>query len=192
MVHGMKHKTLPPVEVLHECFQYKDGYLYWKERPLSHFGSPRAQKISNTRHTVGSAAYGIGLNNYFILQFAYKGKPCSFLMHRVIWAMHYGEIPDNAQVDHKDTNPQNCKIENLRLATHAKNMMNSSMPVTNTSGVKGVCRSPTVGKWMAYLSHKNKQICLGTYNSIAEAEVVVTNARNKLRQEFANNSSVRK
>lgn len=67
--------------------------------------------------------------------------------------------------------------------------MNSSMPVTNTSGVKGVCKSPTAGKWMAYLSHKNKQICLGTYNSIAEAELIVTNARNNLRQEFANNTS---
>lgn len=185
----MKHKELLPIAVLHECFEYKDGYLFWKHRPVEHFNSVKAQRISNTRHPIGSPAYSLGANGYYSLQFAYKGQPQIFLMHRVIWAMFNGEIPEDTQIDHEDTYPSNCKISNLRLATHGKNMMNSSMPVTNTSGVKGVCKSPTAGKWMAYLSHNNKQVCLGTYNSIVEAEQVVTNARNNLRQEFANNKS---
>jgi hypothetical protein len=185
----MKHTQLPPVQVLHECFTYVDGFLFWKHRPVEHFNSQKAQKISNTRHPVGTPAYGLGANGYYTLQFAYKSRPYNLLMHRVIWTMFNGEIPKDYQIDHEDTYPANCKIGNLRLATHHNNMMNSSMPVTNTSGVKGVCKSPTAGKWMAYLSHKNKQICLGTYNSIAEAELIVTNARNNLRQEFANNTS---
>lgn len=188
----MKHKQLLPAEIFHECFEYKDGYLFWKHRPLEHFNSQKAQRISNTRHAPGAPAYSLGGNGYYTVQFMYKGLPCNFLMHRVIWAMFNGEIPNGFQIDHEDTYPTNCKIGNLRLATHSKNMMNTSMPITNTSGVKGVCKSPTEGKWMAYLSSNNKQISLGTHSSKEEAEIVVINARIKLRQEFANNSSTLK
>lgn len=185
----MKHKPLLPVEVLHECFEYKDGYLFWKQRPLSHFNSERGQKISNTRHIAGGYAHSVMQNGYFAVQFAYKGKAYQFLLHRVIWTMFNGEIPEDTEIDHEDTNYQNCKIGNLRLASHEQNMMNSNMPYTNTSGIKGVCKSPTEGKWMAYVNSKNKQIPLGTYSSKEDAQKVVTCARIKLRNEFANNSN---
>lgn len=48
------------------------------------------------------------------------------LLHRDIWQHYNGEIPDGAEVHHKDENPANNCIENLELRTspdHASHHM---------------------------------------------------------------------
>lgn len=49
-----------------------------------------------------------------------KGK--LYYVHRVVWSLVYGEIPEGYEIDHIDRNPSNNHIDNLRLASKCDNM----------------------------------------------------------------------
>lgn len=49
-----------------------------------------------------------------------------WMVHRLIWSMFYGEIPDEMVIDHKDNNPSNNKITNLQCLTSIKNTQKSA------------------------------------------------------------------
>lgn len=61
-----------------------------------------------------------------------------FLVHRVIWELTNGSIPDGMFVDHKDQNKINNRLDNLRLVTKAGNNQNHPLRKDSTSGVVGV------------------------------------------------------
>jgi len=42
--------------------------------------------------------------------------------HRAIWIMHYGDIPKNHLIHHKNGNPKDNRIENLQLMTFVQHM----------------------------------------------------------------------
>ena len=44
----------------------------------------------------------------------------TWMLYRLIWIYHYGEIPVGKTVDHKDHDKANNRIENLRLATRSE------------------------------------------------------------------------
>jgi hypothetical protein len=47
-----------------------------------------------------------------------------YLLYRMIYIYHCGEIPLGKLIDHVDGNPSNNKITNLRLATYSQNQFN--------------------------------------------------------------------
>lgn len=65
-----------------------------------------------------------------------------YLAHRIIWEMHYGDIPDGAVIDHIDGNGLNNRLDNLRLVTKSGNQRNRRMPRNNKIGIMGVYRRP--------------------------------------------------
>ena len=48
-----------------------------------------------------------------------KGKMC--YIHRLVWETFSGEIPDNMQIDHIDTDTSNNNLNNLRCVTGREN-----------------------------------------------------------------------
>ena len=58
--------------------------------------------------------------------------------HRIIYEMVCEEIPPGMVVDHKDQNPWNNRIENLRVIPKKKNHRNTKRVSSNTSGKTGV------------------------------------------------------
>ena len=62
------------------------------------------------------------------------------LLHRFIWELKVGNIPDNKEIEHIDQNKLNCQISNLRLATHAENMRNIGKRKNNKSGYNGISK----------------------------------------------------
>lgn len=84
--------------------------------------------------SVGDVAGGMGNSGYY--QVRKQGK--LQLVHRVIWEMYYGSIPENLFLDHKDGNRTNNKLSNLRLVQRSLNARNCQQREDNTSGVTGV------------------------------------------------------
>ena len=76
--------------------------------------------------------------------YAYNSK-MKILLHRYIWELKFGKIPDDKEVEHIDQNKLNCCLSNLRLATHSENMCNVRNRKDNTSGVKNISKKVNKG-----------------------------------------------
>ena len=59
-------------------------------------------------------------------------------IHRIIWMLHYGEIPPNYVIDHIDGDTSNNLVANLRAVNYKVNSRNRAKPSNNRSGVVGV------------------------------------------------------
>ena len=70
-------------------------------------------------------------------------------VHRIVWGICFGEIPNGFEIDHLDGNPSNNLIENLQIKTHSENMCNSKKRRHNKTGTNGVSKL-VVGKYSYY------------------------------------------
>ncbi len=173
-MNGMKIKPLPPVEFLHECFDYipETGQLMWKkERPLHHFKNAHGMRIHNSKWG-GKEAGNIFKSTDGALRrsVALRGLN-KVLVHRIIFVISGEPDPKSLQVDHIDRNPLNNRRDNLRLATNQMNNANIGRKVYMGRVrhlPKGVYPNG-VGKWQAKIKVNYKTFCLGTYRSPEEA-----------------------
>ena len=85
-------------------------------------------------------------------------------VHRIIWFLSYGVWPDFI-IDHIDRDKQNNKLSNLRQANQSLNQMNAASRRKKSCPFKGVCPSPGVNKWRAYIGiGGGKTKHLGVFN----------------------------
>lgn len=75
-------------------------------------------------------------SKYWKVKFKSKGV----LVHRLIWVLFNGDIPDNMIIDHIDGNSLNNSINNLRCVNKKLNSTNKRLSKVNTSGAVGVFR----------------------------------------------------
>jgi hypothetical protein len=94
-----------------------------------------------------------------------------YLAHRLAWLYIYGHWP-NEQIDHINRITSDNRIANLREATHSQNNVRARPMRNNSSGILGVFRSPTKGKWYVSVTRDGKTKHLGTFASIDEAKAV--------------------
>ncbi len=83
----------------------------------------------------------------------------SYSGHRIIWALHYGEMPKGS-IDHINRIPWDNRIENLRVASQSLNMLNrvgwSELP-------KGIFKDG--GKYRVQVQVNGIRISLGTWDT---------------------------
>lgn len=103
------------------------------------------------------------------------------LMHRVI----LGITDRNVHVDHKDLDPLNNQLYNIRQATHKENSRNRGITKRSTCGFKGVFWEKCANKWRAQLHIDRKKIHLGLFNDINDAARAYNAAAIKYHGEFA-------
>ncbi len=153
---------------LHDLFEYReDGILVWKVSK----GNVKKGDVAGWSQPLG----------YFRVRIEEK----NYLVHRMIFLYHHGYLTPGMQIDHIDGNTSNNRIENLREVTLTQNQQNSKIPSDNTSGVKGVYWCKVQRKWRSRIKVKRKQIHLGYYKTLEEAEAVVKAAREKYHGEYA-------
>ena len=96
------------------------------------------------------------------------------LAHRVIWAIHYGEQPP-AEIDHKNRDKKDNRINNLRAATAVENKQNSVG--------KGYSRLRS-GRYQARVKLGGRLISCGTYDTPEEAHAAYINKKKELHSSF--------
>lgn len=62
-------------------------------------------------------------DGYLKYAFSINGRTHNISVHRFVWEIHKGVIPDGYTVDHKDNNKLNNGIENLQLLTAKDNVI---------------------------------------------------------------------
>lgn len=164
--------------IVQSLFEYRDGALYWKERPRSDFKSDLAWKQWNPKH-VGKRA-GCWSAHHVTVGINKVQHPLA----RIVFLMHHGYLPEI--VDHVDCNPMNNDISNLRAASKADNQRNAGMYAHNKSGVKGVSWHKAASKWHVQIKVQGVKKYLGVYEDIELAELVAQEARSKFHGNFAN------
>lgn len=162
-------KVTPTLERVKELLDYdpETGVFRWK-------------KITSHRVKVGDVV-GYRIKSGHILVGIDGRRYC---VHQIAWFVTYGEWPAH-EVDHKDGDPGNNRITNLRAATHAQNLKNQRKPKNNTSGYKGVRRSTNGKRWWARLKVDYKEIYIGAYDTAEEAARAYDEAAVKHYGEFA-------
>lgn len=156
-------------EFLNECFTYKNGFLFWKKRPLYHFKSEKSHK--NTFKFIDKKA-GTFCNskNSNTTYLTIEINSTAFKAHRIIWQMHYGNLTDFEQIDHIDHNGLNNKLENLRKVSCSINQKNKPLQSSNTTGINGVNWHKSANKWQVRITDlSGKRLDLGRFNSFEDA-----------------------
>lgn len=154
---------------LKKLFYYQDGNLY--------------NKAKRSRTSLADQKAG-AVNKQGRVYVKINGK--SYLLHRLIFLYHHGWIPQ--MIDHKDTNPLNNKIENLRACSREQNNSNRAASKTNKLGIKGVYLHRDGVRYQVNVRANNKLHYGGLFNSLEEAKTKADTMRQSLHGEFARNS----
>ena len=132
-----------PLDWVKEYLEYENGRLFWIKKPSAkvYVGDPAGR-----------------INDKYIRTWI-QGRP--YLVHRIIWAMHYGDTTQ--AIDHINGDTFDNRIENLRTVTHSENTRNHGKIV-------GVRKE---GSWWVVrrqIEPGGKQVLLGKFVSKELAE----------------------
>lgn len=167
------YKHLTHAKVL-ELFTYRDGFLYWNERPgLNFWNALFAGKVAGAIDDRGYGSVGIRHND----------KIVGYLVHRLVWFYHHGYLPP--EVDHKNGKPSDNRIENLRAACRRGNTRNVRIGLQNTSGYKGISFERDRQKWRACIKYEGRSIHIGRYETPERAAAAYDVVARRLHGEFA-------
>lgn len=183
---------LPPKEFLEECFTYNQdtGDLIWKARPVTHF---KAGKKRTAKHicNIWNAHYSYRIAG--CKSIPKDGGGCSILVglnavvlqsHRIIYTLAVGTIPNGMLVDHRDGNPFNNLLTNLRLANDGQNAFNQKPHKDKVGGLpKGVVKHRKV--FHANITRNYEHFYLGTFPTPEAAHQAYCTAAVKYHGEFA-------
>lgn len=99
-----------------------------------------------------------------------------YYCHRLAWLYMTGEFPEEG-IDHKNHNKADNRFCNLRKANHKVNGRNSKMQKNNSSGITGITFER--GKYRARIWIEGKNISLGSFDRIVDAQLARINAQIK-------------
>jgi hypothetical protein len=150
---------------LHEVLSYdpETGEFHWLVKP-------------SARVAEGSLAGNIGVKGYRYI--GYKRK--SYQAHRLAWLYVYGKFPAG-DLDFKNCDTLDIRIENLREATKSQNAANSG---ARANKLKGAYWHEPDRKWTAGIQRNGKHIWLGNFDTEEEAHAAYCEAARKLDGEF--------
>lgn len=108
----------------------------------------------------------------------------AYLAHRLVVFLTTGKMPpEEVEIDLKDGVKTNNCPGNLRYATHASNQHNRKRAQKNSvTGLLGVRKSKTLGKFDASIRFSGRQIHIGTYISAELAYDAYVAAKRKIHE----------
>lgn len=151
-----------------ECFEHRDGKLYWKK--VAH---------PNKQYLVGQEAGSIHKTGY--RHVTWLGKVHK--VHRLIFLLHYGYLPP--EVDHINCDRQDNRLENLRPATRSENQCNRGALANNTSGYPGVTWHKKSKAWCVRVMKNGKTVVQQYFKDIELAGLFAVEARSLYHGAYA-------
>lgn len=147
-----KNEAILQPSTLLEYFNYdsKDGAIYWKK-----ITPPNTVKR-------GTRAGGVHKLGYRLVKVLGK----TYREHRVVWAMHTGQWPENF-IDHINGIRNDNRFENLREVTEPENSKNRRKGKNNKTGVNGVHIQN--GRYIASIRVQGCLVYLGSFATLQEA-----------------------
>ena len=125
------------------------SYLRWKVGPTTKAGQKTKVKAGDVAGCRAGKAYSVRLHGV------------NRLVHRIVYEMLNGLLPEGMEVDHVDGDAFNNVITNLRMVTPAVNKRNRRCNSNSVSGIGGVFRcvgNPRSGPfWRAVWTSNGKQ-----------------------------------
>ena len=109
-----------------------------------------------------------------------KQKRAGMFLHQLIM-----RPPTGTEVDHRNHNGLDCRRDNMRNCTHARNSMNRSKTKVTGSQFKGVSWDKANAKWKAQIMLDGKQIHLGRFIDETEAARAYDVKAKELFSDFA-------
>lgn len=156
-----------------EIVEYRDGEIYWK---ISHHWRMVIGNIAGDRLQDGRR------------RLRYRGR--QYYVHRIIWEMFNGEIPDNLLVDHIDCDNNNNLISNLRIATKLENNRNTGSRKGSSSKYKGVSWDKKREKWCAKIQVLDIYKHLGYFGIEEDAAVAYNKFATLIHDDFVKVNNV--
>lgn len=146
------------------------GEFRWKRRADQgkRWNSRYAGTVAGCTHPDGHRRLKIGNRNYWA--------------HRLAWLIVHGEWPER-DLDHRNGNPTDNRLANLRLATLSQNIANARRRADNTTGFKGVVRQGQ--RFRAQIKQAGKTLHLGMFDTPEEAHAAYVAAARERFGDFA-------
>lgn len=101
--------------------------------------------------------------------------------HKLAWFYMYGEW---IQVDHKNGNSTDNRLDNLRPASQSQNLCNAQR-LPGSTGLRGVSLDHRRSSYQAAIQLGGQRFFLGYYDTAEEAHEVYLAAAERLHGEFA-------
>ena len=167
-----KYEHSLPAKSLHLYFDYEplSGRLTWGSAMRLH----------------GRVAGYVNFYGYRIVNatsISSRGSQILIPAHQIVWAIVHEKWAES-EVDHKNLDRLDNRIENLRLATSSQNKMNSSRK-SPSSGFKGVSFRKDTGRYAAYINISGKRKSLGCFDDAAIAASEYDRAASQLFGDYA-------
>jgi hypothetical protein len=150
-----------PVAFLRECFDLNPASLSglrWRTR--------LEQSVQWNARFAGKPAFTALCNGYHYGRLTFAKRVYNLRAHHVVWALATGAWPSD-QIDHKNGNRADNRLENLREASSAENSQNQARLARNTSGFPGVNWDKQ--KWVAKICVGGQQKYLGRFSDFDDA-----------------------
>ena len=155
-------------QLVAECFEHRDGKLYWKK--VAH---------PNKQYLVGQEAGSIHQTGY--RHVTWLGKVHK--VHRLIFLLEYGYLPP--EVDHINGDRQDNRLENLRPATRSENQCNRGAIASNTSGYPGVSWHRASKAWVVRVMKNGKTVVQQYFKDLELAGLFAAEARSLYHGAYA-------
>lgn len=101
------------------------------------------------------------------------------LLHRVLWIMRHGPIPEGAVIDHRDGDPLNRSVGNLRAISGSQNQYNREF-----SRIMNVYHYGAKGRWYVKVQANGVSHSGGIFDNYDAACAAADALRYKLHGEF--------
>jgi len=121
-----RSKTLDATKIPSAKQMFRDGATLKQVAKFLGTSIPTAHSIKLGKTWVGDASYRFVKpqmsKNYYVANLCKNSKYIRRSVHRMVWEAFNGRIKDRLEINHKDLDRANNRLDNLEVVTHQQNI----------------------------------------------------------------------